>query len=187
MLKQTVTYKDFNDQEQTEVLYFNISKPEMVDFLPMLPRLVAMQQIIEGPDRELTNTEIKEMLDIIRTFIAASYGVRSEDGKYFRKSPELFADFKDSGAYDAFLFSLFEDVQKGNKFLQEIMPKDLAEEAAAAAQSPVETITTGAELSAVEEEVPAWVRENRRPTPKELQGMSPEQLRDAFRRQMSKE
>lgn len=187
MLKQTVKYTDFNDREVEEVLYFNLNKTEMVDFLPMLPRLERMAAAIQGNDRELTNAEIKEMLDIIKSFVAASYGERSEDGKYFRKSPEIFADFKASAAYDAFLFSLFEDVNKGNKFLEQIMPKDLAQAAAQEATRGIETIVTGGELNATTADVPAWIREERRPTAKELETMSQDQLREAFRSRMIKE
>lgn len=198
MLKQEITYKDFDGNPQTEMLYFNLSKTEMVDLLDLQPRLEKWLKITQGEQRNLTTAEVQDLLGIIKLLIEKSYGERSDDGKRFRKSPEIFADFKDSAVYDAFLFGLFEDIQLGLSFMVGILPQDLvdneslqqAQQAFEQSQQPrVQEVpipnnvaTVGGELSTVKTEVPAWIRENRDPTQKELANMSREELAEAFRR-----
>jgi hypothetical protein len=198
VLKQEITYKDFDGNPQTEMLYFNLSKTEMVDLLDLQPRLEKWLKITQGEQRNLTTAEVQDLLGIIKLLIEKSYGERSDDGKRFRKSPEIFADFKDSAVYDAFLFGLFEDIQLGLSFMVGILPQDLvdneslqqAQQAFEQSQQPrVQEVpipnnvaTVGGELSTVKTEVPAWIRENRDPTQKELANMSREELAEAFRR-----
>ena len=136
MIKETITYEDFNGDKQTEDLYFNITKTELSDFLDRYEELKRMQARFEGLSRDLNMSEIKEMIGVVKMFVEASYGVRSEDGKRFRKSPEIWADFRDSAAYDEFLFSLFQNPDKIMPFLNGIMPKDLKEEAEKQIKAP---------------------------------------------------
>lgn len=191
MLKQTVTYTDYNDEQQTEDLYFNLTKTEVAENLfDLLPRIEAFAKATDGPLRELSNDEVKEMLDIVKVLIKASYGERSPDGKYFRKSEQIYTDFTQSAVYDKFVFDMFEDVEKANNFMIGIMPKDLreSEEVQAAVNGrPVQTVKTGGELNAVQEEVPAYIRENREPTQQELAAMSPKELQEAFRRKVARQ
>ena len=194
VLKQTVHYLDFNDQPQTEDLYFHLTRSDVMEnLLPMLPRLEAFQaKAMAAGDRNLTPEEVLEFLQILKVFIGDSYGIRDEDGKHFRKKingVNVYDDFRDSAAYDAFLMSLFEDLEKANKFLTGILPKSLLEQIAqeTANGQNVETIKTGGELNATSEEVPAYIRENREPTQRELASMSPDQLQEAFRRKIQQQ
>lgn len=187
MLKQTVTYTDYNDEKQTEDLYFNLTKTEMMDLLDLLPRMEAFTASTAGQERDMTPAEIKEMLAIIKQLIEKAYGVRSADGKHFRKSEEIFNDFAQSAVYDAFVFNLFEDLNNANNFMVGIMPKDLlAQVQKETGAQGVETIQTGAALNGTKEEVPAYIREDREPTRAELAAMSPSELQAAFRRKSAK-
>lgn len=199
MLKETIKYEDFEGEEQTETLWLNITKTDSVNLLTLIPRMEAWEKQTSGPARELTAEEIIEMVAIVKELVHAAYGVRSEDGKLHRKSPDLLADFQASAVYDAFIMSMFEDPNKANNFMAGIMPKSLRAEmeraiAEAGGQESVEVIDgritnveklpvvgTG-ELNHTEEEVPAWIREDREPTPAELKSMSREQMMEAMAR-----
>lgn len=193
MLKEIVKYENFDGIAKEETLYFNLTKTEMTGMLDLLPRLEAWSKAVDGPDRDLSTSEITDMLDIIKILIEKSYGVRTDDGDYFRKSTELYTNFKDSAVYDAFLFSLFEDPEHGVAFMLGILPKGLEEVAdriSKANADKMETaslpVTSNESITAVDEEVPAWIREDRDPTQKELQAATPEEMRLAFKRKMAK-
>ena len=196
MLKETVKYDNFDGVEKEETLYFNLTKTEMIDMLDLQPRLEAWAKATAGTDRDLTTSEITDMIEIIKLLIEKSYGVRTEDGNHFRKSPELYANFKDSAIYDAFVFGLFMDPEHGVAFMMGILPKgieDIAERISKAntnktelASLPDIPVTSSETITAVDEEVPAWIREDRDPTSKELQEASPEEIKLAFKRKMAK-
>ena len=129
MLKQTITYTDFNDESCTEVLHFNLTKTELADNLYLQDDLLAMQKNFAGLKREFTTAEIRQVIDLVKTFMRLSYGIRSEDGKRFVKTPELWTEFTQTAAYDSFLFSLFDKPEKAMEFMIGIFPKDLRDEA----------------------------------------------------------
>ena len=134
MLKQAITYTDFDDNENTEVLYFNLTKVELAENLNLKDELENLQQDFTGdPNRNLEEHEIRRILDLVKTFMRLSYGVRSGDGKRFIKTPELWTEFTQTAAYDAFLFGLFEKPQNAVNFMAGILPKDLRNAAMEAA------------------------------------------------------
>lgn len=199
MLKELVKYTDYNDVEQEETLYFNLTKTELADMLDLKPRLEAWSKMTTGPDRDLTDPEIKEMLAIVKFLIEKSYGQRSEDGKHFRKSQQIFDDFSQSAVYDAFVFGMFQFPERAIEFMMGILPKGLEDPALAEAKKNAldiaEQLQTarGAEVvelpqpSIEDSETPAYIRENREPTREELQNMSKEEMQRAFARRGSKE
>lgn len=182
MLKKTVEFLNFNDQKDTETLYFNIMKSELADIGPILiPELEKFREmtIDQDQERDLTMDEIKQLLDVIKLLMRYSYGERSEDGKRFDKSPGVYERFQQTAAYDAFLMGLFENAGAGAfEFIMGILPKDLTE--------GTELAATTANLPVVEDTRPIWIKEDREPTKKELDGMTPDQLREAFRRRSQK-
>lgn len=129
MLKQTIVYNDFDDNQTQETLYFNVTKSELADNLQLLTTLEDMQNTFSGDKRELAVSEIQQIIDIVKTVMKLSYGIRSEDGKRFIKNDDLWTEFTQTAAYDAFLFSLFEDPNKAFTFITGILPKDIRHEA----------------------------------------------------------
>lgn len=176
MLKKTVKFVNFNDETDEETLYFNIMRSELADIGPsLLPELEKFRVMTmdEDTERELKPEEVKQMLDVIKLLMRYSYGLRSADGKRFDKSPGVYEAFQQTAAYDEFLMSLFENAGAGAfEFIMGILPKELVagtDFATATAQLPEDTR-------------PAWIREDREPTRKELDTMSKEDLQEAFKR-----
>lgn len=134
MLKQTVEYTDFDDNKAVETLYFNLTKSELTENLHLKDELEDIQKMIVGEQRSLESTEITKILDLVKTFMRLSYGIRSADGKRFIKTPEQWTEFTQTATYDAFLFSLFEHPDRAIAFMSGILPMDLREKARAAAE-----------------------------------------------------
>lgn len=125
MFTETVTYTDFNDNQQSETLYFNLSKKEMMD----------LQYSVEGGfDKKLetivTGGNEAEIMKTFINFIELSYGIKSEDGRRFIKSKEATEEFMNSLAFEAFLNKLTDgDDAYVNSFVSGIMPRDLVTKA----------------------------------------------------------
>lgn len=127
MIKKTVQYKDYNGDPHTDDLYFHLTVNQITDNLDLSDQLEAAQEMLAGEKRELVTAEKQQMLNLVKRFIRLSYGVRSEDGAKFRdgvRFPELWDDFVDSAAYDAFLWALFLHPEQAVSFMNDIMPAE---------------------------------------------------------------
>lgn len=193
MLKEDVKYTDWDGKEQVETLYFNISKTELADNLDLEGRLKALSAKFEAADPEATmaTEDIKEILELVKTFMKLSYGVRSEDGKRFMKSEDIYTAFTQTAVYDEFLFSLFEVPQKAIHFLTNIIPADLRARAEEEVSKRLETaraeslVTNQSQdvplpIETSEPEYPLYKQERRRATEAELAAMGDVELKDAL-------
>ena len=131
MLKETIRFTDFNDQPAVTVEYFNLTKNEIIDLEDSIEGgLAAMMRKVED------NPTAGGVLNLLKTLTHAAYGIKSDDGKFFDKSPEITNKFVHSAFYDDFLFSLLEnDSVKGLQFIRGIIPSGLLEAAEAQVSS----------------------------------------------------
>lgn len=104
MLKKTIKYTDFNDEEQVEDFYFNLTEAELAEM-----------EVTKNSEYSnmLTNiSNAKDPYEIVETFkiiIKKAYGVKSEDGKRFKKSKELSDEFESSAAFSELFMELLTD------------------------------------------------------------------------------
>lgn len=125
MIKKTVTYTDYNKVERTENFYFNLSKAEVLEMEMSTAGGMAesIQKIIDA----------KDMPAIIRVFkdlVLKAYGVKSDDGRRFIKSKELSEEFSQTEAYSQIFMELATNADEAAKFVNGIVPADLAQKAA---------------------------------------------------------
>lgn len=135
MLKKTVKYKDFNDEETEEDLFFNLTRAELVE-LEMSHEgglSASMQRLIDTEDG---NAIMKEMKNII----LMSYGKKSLDGKRFVKNAQLREEFESSKAYDELFISLVTDADQAAAFINGIVPSELLAEVAEIPKPPLEEV-----------------------------------------------
>ena len=129
MIKKTVTYTDYNEVERTENFYFNLSKAEVME----------MEMSTEGGMAESIQkiVDAKDAPAIIRVFkdlVLKAYGVKSDDGRRFMKTKpdgtRYADDFKETEAYSQIFMELATDADAAAKFINGIVPADLAQKAA---------------------------------------------------------
>lgn len=121
MLKKTVEYEDFNGNKQTETLYFNLSKPELIE----------LEYSVEGGlkaflEQIVASENVKELLDEFKRLVLAAYGEKSEDGKRFIKSDELREAFSQTAAYEALYMELMTSDTAAASFFNGIIPADIS-------------------------------------------------------------
>lgn len=126
MFKKTVKYEDFNGEEIQEDLYFNLTKTELAmwgasrngNFSEYLTKIV-------------NTKDVTALFEMLREIVLASYGERAEDGKHFRKSPEIANEFSNSIAFDTVMMELIGDAGAASAFVAGIMPVDIRNSLAA--------------------------------------------------------
>lgn len=127
MLKHEITFEDFDGNEVTETLYFNLSKTDILNW--------NFDEIGDGQSDGLLETlkamiatrDEKKIWDFLSGIVLKTYGERSEDGKRFKKSKEISEDFASSAAYDAFMLNLATSDQMMINFIKSVLPKDIAQ------------------------------------------------------------
>lgn len=129
MLKETVTYTDYNGKEQTEDLYFNLEKHELIELAFDLPDDVIVADEETGEIKENHMVEKlgdKGIYKFIKDVIKKAYGVKSADGRRFIKSDELTLEFTQTPMYDSILTKLTSDNDAATKFITTVIPADAA-------------------------------------------------------------
>ena len=131
MIKKTLTYTDFNGNERTEDFYFNLTKAEIMKmemgtkggFAEMIQRIIAAQ-------------DQPAIIEVFEDLIKKSYGVKTPDGKGFRKVREDLEEFMATEAYSDLFMELATDAEKASEFINGVIPADMAKQAAASGLMP---------------------------------------------------
>lgn len=117
MLKETITYEDFNGNQITEDFYFNLTKAEVMEmeFSEKEGLAKKLNDIIESSDR-------KQIIETFKEIILSSYGVKSEDGKRFIKNDELRESFAQSNAFSELFMKLSTEADAAAAFVTAVIP-----------------------------------------------------------------
>ncbi|QFG13655.1 hypothetical protein PBI_SHEPARD_48 [Arthrobacter phage Shepard] len=137
MIKKTLTFKNFRKETETEDFYFNMSEGELT-----LMQIRAIDQKNESfsdkLDKISKGLQGAELADVIEDLVLRSYGVKSSDGKKFRKNPEILEDFTSSGAYSVLITELFSIEGSLTEFINLVVPDDLVKKADSEAQKQID-------------------------------------------------
>lgn len=129
MLIKEIKWTDFDGNERREKFYFNMSKSELVKL--ELSRPGGFRNYIT---RLMEAQNGRELMEVFDDMMLKSYGVRSDDGRNFRKGAEYYEDFKSTGAYDELFMELMQDDKAMEHFINGLMPPDIMAEAMKEAQ-----------------------------------------------------
>ena len=121
MIKKTITYTDFNDEERTEEFIFNLSKTEWQEF--SLSRIEGLDQYIL---KITSSRDGKKIIDLFKELVSRAYGIKSDDGRRLMKSPEISREFFETNAWDVMFQEFIENpTDTMIAFLNGIAPKDV--------------------------------------------------------------
>lgn len=135
MLKQDITYIDFEGVENTETFYFNLTKADIVEWELENMSIVNGETMegsgfVERVQAVAKNGTGKQIMAVFKDLILRSYGRRSEDGKRFFKTEEATQDFSGSPAYSVLFVDMVTNAEKAAAFLNGVVPADLADKMA---------------------------------------------------------
>lgn len=123
MLKETITYTDYNDVTRTEDYYFNLTKSELATM--ELGRAGGLQTRL---NRIVNASDTPEIMEEFRYILRKAYGIKSDDGRRFMKSDEIFEAFEQSEAYNELFMRLIGNPDYATNFINGILPKDIQKE-----------------------------------------------------------
>ena len=137
MYKKTITYKDFDEKERIEDVYFNLTKTELIDFALELPDNVSdsMANDQEGTDESKAITKVMSaftsIFKFLKDLILKSYGVRKDEGRRFAKVDEngkpLSIEFSETMAFEAIMDEFMSDDKAAAEFVNMVIPQSIAD------------------------------------------------------------
>lgn len=129
MLKKTIKYADFDGNERSDECYFNLSKSELTEM--EMSENGGFDKYIE---KIVETKDMKKIYQIFKELVLMSYGEKSYDGKHFIKKKtvdgeviRLRDEFEQTGAFDELMMELLSDEKASADFINNVVPKELAE------------------------------------------------------------
>lgn len=133
MLKETITYKDFDGNERTEDHFFNLTQSELMEVALGLPD--GLSEELPTSDTGITNEQaaakIIEKLGgngvfkFVKELMLKAYGIKSSDGRRFEKSEKISTEFSQTLAFDAMFMKLMSDDVAAANFVNAIIPTEV--------------------------------------------------------------
>lgn len=124
MYKVTETYTDYDGNERTEDLYFNLSEAEVVKLMTTSGDYTLDKMLLRLSQKR----NIKEIISIFENILYTAYGEKSLDGRRFVKTKEVKDNFIETEAYSKLFMRLVTDGKEAAKFISSIIPKELADD-----------------------------------------------------------
>lgn len=125
MIRKTVKYTDFDDNEVTETFEFNLTKAELTE-LNFLEDGSDLATVLGAMADGSTN--VRQVLEILKDILTKAVGKKSDDGKLFEKNDRIRAELFATNAYSELLYELIDSPQKAADFMTGLLPKDIRSE-----------------------------------------------------------
>ena len=172
MLKKLITYEDWDGNTVTEEFCFNMNQAELME----LEFSVDGVGFIESVMAAITAEKGSTVIGAFKNLILMSVGRRV--GNKFVKNDEIRDDLVQTNAYSALFMELATDAVAGAAFVNGILPRALAEQAAAKAkldQVEIQDLSLNTEASVFPVDPPSVVDA---PMTKSFSEMSPQEFED---------
>lgn len=126
MLKKNIKYTDYNGVERSEDFFFNLSKAELMEM-----ELGTSGGLVETIQQIVNTQDAPSIIKIFKDLILKAYGEKSPDGKQFMKvnasGVPLSIAFSQTEAYSNLFMELATDSDAAAKFINGIIPADMAD------------------------------------------------------------
>jgi hypothetical protein len=174
MFKKTITWTDLNDQERTTELYFHLSKLDLGEFQQKLVEWqVQFQNAMKADDLA---SGMRVWTEIVRFGI----GVKSEDGSRFVKTETVKDDLMESPAVEELIYGFALNPAEALDFIAALLPKELSDKFAELMKADSAMSEFVKKPVEVEDNRPAWEKENRNPTSAEFATLTPDQQKAVY-------
>lgn len=125
MVKETITYTDYNGVERTEDFYFNLNEAEILEM-----EMGTTGGLSEMINKIVNTKDAPAIIKLFKKLVLDAYGEKSADGRRFVKRPELSEAFAQTEAYSILFMKLATDADAAAKFVNGIVPANRAQQAA---------------------------------------------------------
>lgn len=119
MFEMKQTYTDYNGEERTEIFRFNFTEQEAIE-----NGLHGKGEFYRKLEDLRETKDIDKLIPILKWIVLNSYGIKSNDGRFFRKSEEIRRDFEASPAFSKIYMALATDDKLAAEFVNGISPSE---------------------------------------------------------------
>ena len=124
MITKTIPYTDFNGKARLEDFNFHLNKAELLELHAAYEGGwdAHLQRVVNAGDNAAIFATMKD-------FILRAFGIKSEDGRRFKKSEEIRRSFEESPAYEILLMELClgpDATKASTDFINGVVPKDMS-------------------------------------------------------------
>ena len=123
MLKKDIKYTDFDGNERTETFLFNMTEPEVLEWISTDGDYTFDKVLAEAQKKG----NARQMMGAVKDIIERSYGEKSLDGRKFVKTKEITEDFVSTNAYAVLYMELLSDEEAMLNFLLGVIPSNMYE------------------------------------------------------------
>ena len=127
MIKETITFTDYDGNERTEDFYFNLTEFEVVEM--EMGTTGGMRKMLENIVKA---QDSKRIIETFKDIVARAYGVKSADGRQFVKNQQVLEAFTQTEAYSKLCMKLAFNHEAAAVFINGIIPQNLNESTAIA-------------------------------------------------------
>lgn len=118
MFKKVIKYVDYDGNEREESFYFHLNQSE----------LATMEMSVKGGlkkylERAIEDKDGPKVFDVFKQLVDKSYGIKSNDGREFHKSPEILRSFTETEAYNILFMEIVTDEKAAMTFFESVAPK----------------------------------------------------------------
>lgn len=123
MFCKKIKYEDFDGNTREEEFFFHLTKAELTEM-----HLSAQGGLDKYIDKIVKEKNGKKIIELFKDLICKSYGVKSLDGRRFIKNQEVLDEFTQTEAYSELFMDLATNADTAAEFVNNIIPRDLAEQ-----------------------------------------------------------
>lgn len=130
MYKKIIDYTDYNGENKKMTCWFNLNERD----------LLALQMSVKGGyqgyvQRIIDSEDQPTLFNLFENLVERSYGIRTADGR-FTKLRADYEEFISTEAYSKLIMELATNADSAAKFVNGIIPNDLAEKLAESNVAP---------------------------------------------------
>lgn len=120
MYVKEMEYTDFNGVERKEKFYFNLTKAEILDM-----ELGKTGGFTEYIRKVIEAQDTPELMNLFKSLLLKSYGIKSDDGRRFIKNDQVREEFEQTQAFSDLYMLLALDDKEAAEFVNGVVPPDM--------------------------------------------------------------
>ncbi len=113
MLNKKIAYEDFNGNEREEIFQFNLTEKELMNFVAKY----GVDSLTGAMARISDTGDSVALMALVEDLVESAYGQKSDDGRFFHKTPEMLAEFKACPAYSVLFMEFASDENAISNFM----------------------------------------------------------------------
>lgn len=124
MIKKTVSYKDYDNNPASVILYFHLNKFEWLEL-----ETYTKGGLVQNLENALETNNVKKTIDLLKKIILRAYGEKDPETGMFMKDDDRAIRFSKTEAFSELFYELAYDETASKEFFMGLIPPEVREKA----------------------------------------------------------